>query len=415
MHRTRSPRPAVVGLLLALAGPLVAADSAPAQIQVKLPTADATLTIMDWKATSTGTERQLQTPPLARGQTFRYRVKASWTANGQPIAVERDVLVEAGQTVLVDFTGAVGEAKPAAKGAQSRTFLFTYGATVTGLKPGQKARLWLPVPPDSDEQTIYEATRKLPDGARAALDQEPKYGNWVLYVEADANAQGPVPVTLTYKVTRREVLGGLPTKEDKEAITRLFLGADAKVPVGGKALTLLEGKAVPEDPFQAAKVMYEVVNTHMKYSKEGTGWGNGDSDWACDSKFGNCSDFHSLFISLARAKHIPAKFEMGFPIPTKRGSGEVGGYHCWAMFQAANKGWVPVDISEANKNPSMKDYYFGNLTEDRVSFSVGRDITLVPKQDGPPLNFFIYPYAEVDGKPYTQVTRKFSYEDVAGR
>ena len=25
----------------------------------------------------------------------------------------------------------------------------------------------------------------------------------------------------------------------------------------------------------------------------------------------------------------------------------------------------------------MKDYYFGNLTEDRVAFSTGRDMTLV--------------------------------------
>jgi hypothetical protein len=61
----------------------------------------------------------------------------------------------------------------------------------------------------------------------------------------------------------------------------------------------------------------------------------------------------------------------------------------------------------------MVEYYFGNLTENRVAFSVGRDLTLVPKQDGPPLNFFIYPYVEVDGQPYPaeKVQRKFSYED----
>ena len=75
---------------------------------------------------------------------------------------------------------------------------------------------------------------------------------------------------------------------------------------------------------------------------------------------------------------------------------------------------MPVDISEANKNPKLKDYYFGNLTADRVTFSTGRDIDLAPKQDGPPLNFFVYPYVEVDGKPYPadKVKRKFGYEDV---
>ena len=44
---------------------------------------------------------------------------------------------------------------------------------------------------------------------------------------------------------------------------------------------------------------------------------------------------------------------------------------------------MPVDISEANKNPKMKDYYFGNLTEDRVTFTTGRDIDLVPEQSRP--------------------------------
>jgi transglutaminase-like putative cysteine protease len=186
--------------------------------------------------------------------------------------------------------------------------------------------------------------------------------------------------------------------------------------VGGKPLELLKGKEVPRDQLAAARMFYDVVNKHMRYSKEGTGWGRGDAVWACDSGYGNCSDFHSLFISLARSQKIPAKFEIGFPLPEKRGSGEVPGYHCWAKFRPGGKGWVPVDISEANKNPKMRNYYFGNLTEDRVAFSTGRDIDLVPKQDGEPLNFFVYPYVEVDGKAYPQekIQRKFSYKDLDG-
>jgi len=91
----------------------------------------------------------------------------------------------------------------------------------------------------------------------------------------------------------------------------------------------------------------------------------------------------------------------------------VEGYHCWAKFHPRGKGWVPVDISEANKNPRMTDYYFGNLTPDRVAFSTGRDIELLPRQAGPPLNFFIYPYVEVDGKVYAQekIERRFSFRD----
>jgi hypothetical protein len=60
----------------------------------------------------------------------------------------------------------------------------------------------------------------------------------------------------------------------------------------------------------------------------------------------------------------------------------------------------------------MTEYYFGKLTENRVVMSTGRDITLIPPESGKPLNFFIYPYAEIDGKAYDKVERKYYYEDV---
>jgi transglutaminase-like putative cysteine protease len=219
---------------------------------------------------------------------------------------------------------------------------------------------------------------------------------------------------MVYRVKRREVKADLAASPEDSAESEKYLLPDAKVPIGGKPSTLLDGKNLPGDQFELAHMLYNLVDDHMRYSKEGTGWGNGDAEWACDSKFGNCSDFHSLFISLARTKRIPAKFEMGFPLPEKRGEGEIAGYHCWAKFKPRGKGWIPVDISEANKNPKMREYYFGNLTENRVAFTEGRDLTLVPKQDGPPLNFFIYPYVEVDGKTYAgeKVTRKFSFKDL---
>ena len=96
---------------------------------------------------------------------------------------------------------------------------------------------------------------------------------------------------------------------------------------------------------------------------------------------------------------MPAKFEMGFGLPVEAGKGEVGGYHCWAGSKAGDE-WVPVDISEANKLGAKADYYFGKLPPNRVPFTVGRDINLVPKQAGGPLNFFINPHVEVGGKPH---------------
>jgi transglutaminase-like putative cysteine protease len=209
------------------------------------------------------------------------------------------------------------------------------------------------------------------------------------------------------------VAGSLYLKPAKNERVSRYLEPDQKVPITGKPLELLKDQALPADQFAAARVMYDVVNQHMTYKKVGSGWGQGDVLWACDSRYGNCTDFHSLFISLSRGNKIPSKFEMGFPVPEKRGEGPIGGYHCWAWFFPEGKGWIPVDISEANRNPRLTEYFFGNLTEDRVQFTTGRDINLEPRQQGPALNFFIYPYVEVNGQPYPaeKVQRSFAYRD----
>ena len=325
-------------------------------------------------------------------------------------AMSRIVVIGLALAIAVSGAGADEPAKTAKP--RSRTFLFTYAATVTDLEPGTKARVWLPIPPSTSEQDVKIESKELP--APGKIGKEAEYGNEILYVEAVADKDGKIPLKIVYRVTRREVQGEKrELTEDEKQIAR-FLQADALVPIGGKSLELVKNRKVPENQVAAARIFYEVVNGHMRYSKEGEGWGRGDSDWACDSKYGNCTDFHSMFISLARARKIPAKFEIGFPLPEKRGSGEIPGYHCWAWFKPDGKGWVPVDISEANKAQDEKttEYYFGNLTENRVAFTTGRDIDLAPRQAGKPLNFFVYPYIEVDGKPYDKVQRKFGFEDV---
>jgi len=303
-------------------------------------------------------------------------------------------------------------AREPAKEGKSRTFRLTYAGTITGLEPGKVVSVWLPVPQSSEDQDVV-IEKRFPQGVTET--REPLYGNKMFYFEARAREDGTIPYEVVSRVTRREVRGATDMKGGNHERVSRFLQPDELVPVGGKPLELIKGKKLPDDPMEKAKTFYEVVNNHMTYGKpEGKPWGRGDAEWACDSKTGNCTDFHSVFISLARSHKIPAKFEIGFSIPEKRGKGEVAGYHCWAKFRPSDKGWVPVDISEANKVPKLKDYYFGNLTEDRVALTTGRDIDLVPKQKGKALNFFVFPYAEVDGKPVDQskIKKANAYEDV---
>lgn len=298
---------------------------------------------------------------------------------------------------------------------RSRSFRFDYDFTIKGIPAGAQVRVWMPVPPSNRDQTVVELARELP--ATASLATESVHGNRIMYLDAKPSASGELACRVSYRVTRKEARGLVESKPPDEiaaAQRRTYLAANANVPLGGKPILLLAGMSLKKDRLRLAKQFYDLVDGYVTYDKSQPGYGRGDAVWVCDSRRGNCSDFHSLFISLARSKGIPARFEIGFPLPEKQGKGNVSGYHCWAYFFVEDRGWVPVDISEANKHPAMKDYYFGNLTENRIAFSTGRDLVLVPRQAAKPLNFFIDPHVEVNGKtwPLEKIDRQYSFQDL---
>lgn len=322
--------------------------------------------------------------------------------------------VFAPSALATDITAHAIDTKP-----KARVFRFDYGATANRIPNGAHVRVWLPVPQTNEHQEVRALERSLPAKGQVAI--EPRYGNKVLYFEVVARGSDSLSFKTSYLVRRSEVQGLRSTRRENNMLTdeqrRLFLTANQKVPLSGRPLQLLTDIALPNDELAKARALYDRVDEHVRYDKSQPGYGNGDVLWVCDSQFGNCTDFHSLFISLARSQGLPARFEIGFPLPPQRGNGTIGGYHCWALFHTEDRGWVPVDISEADKHPEMKSYYFGNLTEDRVTFATGRDIDLVPGQAGPPLNFFVYPHIEIDGKPLAkdQIELSLEYSDDGAR
>ena len=67
----------------------------------------------------------------------------------------------------------------------------------------------------------------------------------------------------------------------------------------------------------------------------------------------------------------------------------------------------------ADPGTQSPDGYVGRLPPNRVTFSIGRDLTLEPKQAGGPVNFLVYPYVEADGKPHPadKVKGTFAFAD----
>ena len=303
---------------------------------------------------------------------------------------------------------------------KERRFNFHYTFTVKNVSPGERVRVWIPLAHSDAFQdvTVVSKSGDLP----LTQVHQPEYRNEVLYAETSKADQGEYKFSVNYDVVRREhvvLVNGKPISDARSApASRVELAraleADRLVPVTGipAQLAAQETKGATT-PLEKAKAIYEYVFRTMKYDKSSTGWGHGDTLWACDSKYGNCTDFHSVFISMARAEKIPARFQIGFPIPPDKHSAEVPGYHCWAEFYLDSTGWVPVDISEAWKHQEKRDYFFGAHDVNRVQFTQGRDLKLSPAQEGAPLNYFVYPYVEIGGKEYPNVSIAFSFEEVS--
>lgn len=304
-------------------------------------------------------------------------------------------------------------------GPPTRRFELRYVVRVPLPPAGSKTlRLWIPLPRSNENQTI--SGLKIETALAYRRYRDPEYGNEYLYLEAPpAKIQHPLEILVRFLVERRELRVALNPADDppntavaKAELAR-FLQPDRLVPINGIIAQLSrEQTRGVTDPLEKARKIYDYVTTTMRYDKSGTGWGRGDAVWACDSHHGNCTDFHSLFIGMARAAGIPARFEIGFPLPDDQHAGLIPGYHCWAQFYIQGIGWIPVDASEAWKHPDRHNYYFGGLDPSRVLFTRGRDIRLDPPQRGEPLNYFIYPYAETDGKPFAEVKGSYSFRDL---
>jgi transglutaminase-like putative cysteine protease len=299
---------------------------------------------------------------------------------------------------------------------QSRHFTFHYAFTVKSLPAGKKVRVWIPAAHSDAFQEVKVVSAK--GDLALKKTRGAKFGNEIYYAETTNSAQHELHFEVEYDVVRRERVGlNSPAHVSAAALTsqerQQDLLPDALVPITGVpadlAAKVTQGKTVPLDK---ARAIYDYVFTTMRYDKTGTGWGRGDVLYACDAKKGNCTDFHSLFISMARSQGIPARFEIGFPLPADAHSAEIAGYHCWSDFYIDGQGWIPVDISEAWKNPQKRDYFFGAHDVNRMQFTMGRDLRLNPPQEGAALNYFVYPYVEVDGHEHANVSLAFSFADV---
>jgi transglutaminase-like putative cysteine protease len=272
-----------------------------------------------------------------------------------------------------------------------------------------QVQVWIPLASDREGQHIKQRNIDIP--FEYQITKESRYGNEILHAELTAPYPESIEFAINYvaEVSEENFLNQNKESQVDQYLTpsRLMI-VDEEVQSRSREAT--RGKA---SLIEKARAIYDDVIRSVSYDKITPGWGRGDTKRVCLLGKGNCTDFHSLFISMSQAANIPARFKIGLPIPDQK-EGAITGYHCWAEYYHSVKGWQPIDASEAWKHPELREAYFSRFSTNKFLLSVGRDITLVPQQSGNPVNIFFYPYVEVDGAPVeTNFASDFSFKKVA--
>ena len=279
--------------------------------------------------------------------------------------------------------------------------------------------LWIPMISDNERQNV----RLLNAGelGEGRITTEKTFGNRLYYRRFEGpftQSGASIKIELAYEIEVREHLVEAAKKliSTRQVMPGPHMAAylsDTKmIPIKGRISRLATDIQLPEgEPLRAGRKIYDYLVDTMKYNYQARGAGTGNAVWACDSKTGDCTDFHSVFIGVCRSRGIPADHVFGLPMPPDKPQGEIRHCHCWAQFWVGGVGWIPIDASRANKFPSDREYYFGTLGSTWVTLTHGRDIVLEPPQRGASINIFDTPFAEIDGEPCKNVRWSASYKE----
>lgn len=297
--------------------------------------------------------------------------------------------------------------------AQQSSGTITMEFDLSDQPAGKEAKLWIPYPLSDENQVIKEITVS-GDYAESAVYSDTVYSTPILFARWDKDAKSR-KLVFTFHVTRNEVVKrDFPKKEGAwdPADYSLYLSPTSLGPIDGVVKTLSD-KIVADKVtvYDKAKAIYDWICENMYRDPDTNGCGPGDVCSLLVTPGGKCTDIHSVFVALARAAGVPAREIFGI----RQGKEEVVDItkwqHCWAEFFLPGYGWVPVDPADVRKmmlkydlklgdekTKEFREYFWGAWDQYRVQLAVGRDIQLIPAQEGEPLNTFGYPYAELDGE-----------------
>ncbi len=191
---------------------------------------------------------------------------------------------------------------------------------------------------------------------------------------------------------------------------------------------------------EAARALYEWIVDNTSRDPKTRGCGIGNIRFMLESKdlSGKCADLNALYVGLARAVGLPArdvygirisKSELGYKSLGTSSENITKAQHCRAEVYIGGYGWVPVDPADVRKvileeppgNRPLDDQMvkkararlFGSWEMNWMAYNFGHDVAL-PKSDGSPVGFLMYPQAETtDGRKDSLDPDNFKYDIVS--
>ncbi|HJO17154.1 MAG TPA: transglutaminase-like domain-containing protein [Vicinamibacterales bacterium] len=297
-----------------------------------------------------------------------------------------------------------GASTPNIAGCRLMEFDVSYTTEISSLPRDAKVfSVWMPLPSTDHAQDISNV--QIESSLSYDVTQTEAFFSDTLHVHAKAS-QAPCKIEARYHIARSRVGVHAEAVNMRDLANYLQTTRTVRMtPDIEDFATRIIGEA--SHPLEIGRRVFRGIQSLLTYDNTIPGCGTGDTAWIMKHHRGKCDDYHALFMAIMVSRGIPVRWEQGFPLPfpdetTNTGGqieGDCTGSHCWVSFYVPEYGWVPVDVSEADKTPFAGDFYFGNLTPNRFQVSTGRSVVLNPKQGGDPLPSFAFSYAEADGIP----------------
>ena len=297
--------------------------------------------------------------------------------------------------------------------AKERQGTVTVQVNLNAPVEAKNVRLWIPYPM-SDENQDITGIEIAGNYASLGVYKDPRSSSALLYAEWKEPVKERT-VTYVFNAKRKEIVNAqMPKKEMpysreefRQYLDNSWLGP-TEIKIKAEAAKITKGR---KTALAKARAIYDWVVDNMRRDPNARACGLCDVERLLSEKAGKCADVHTVFVSLCRAAGVPARDIWGIRMPKVREGDMTKMQHCWAEFYAPGYGWVPVDAADVHKvifdkklppeeakKLKERDYFFGSLDENRIQLGYAHG-TLNPPQNGRPLIYFMYPYAEADGKP----------------